>query len=163
PRPLEKPRLMPPEVSALAVEPPMVAALTSELSASLPILFASSIPALPRSQSLTRVPALPWRAPAPPPVPPWRAPASPALPLAPPWRAPVPLAPPWRAPAPLAPPWRAPVPPAPPWWAPSLLVLPQSSVPPHGPGPPTLALIALAPVANQALYINPGLSLWDSR
>ncbi|KAI2650086.1 hypothetical protein H4Q32_016190 [Labeo rohita] len=56
---------MPPEVSAPA-KPPMVAALTYELSASLPILFAFSVPALPRSQFMTRPPALPWRAPAPP-------------------------------------------------------------------------------------------------
>ncbi|KAL0194630.1 hypothetical protein M9458_008202, partial [Cirrhinus mrigala] len=118
-----------------------------ELSSSLPILSASSVPALPRSQSMTRMPALPWRAPAPP-VPPWRAsappalpwwaPAPPALPPAPPWRALVLLAPP------PAPPWRAPalpaLPPAPPWRVPALPVLPQSPGPPHGPGPPTLAL-----------------------
>ncbi|KAL0203923.1 hypothetical protein M9458_001941, partial [Cirrhinus mrigala] len=51
------------------------------------------------------------------------------------------------APAPPAPPWRAPAPPAPPWWAPALPVLPQSPVPPHGPGPPTLALSRSRPTA----------------
>ncbi|KAL0152040.1 hypothetical protein M9458_052644 [Cirrhinus mrigala] len=148
---------LPPEVSAPAVEPPMVAALTYELSASLPILFVSSIPALPRSQSLTRVPAPPWWAPASPALP-WRASAPPALPPAPPWRASAPPALPWRASAPLAPPWRASAPPAlpsappwrapalpapppaPPWRVPALPVLPQLPGPPHGPGPPTLAL-----------------------
>ncbi|KAL0148146.1 hypothetical protein M9458_056548 [Cirrhinus mrigala] len=55
---------MPPEVSALAVEPPMEAALTFELSASLFVLSASSVPAFPRSQSMMRVPAPLWRAPA---------------------------------------------------------------------------------------------------
>ncbi|KAL0173627.1 hypothetical protein M9458_029595, partial [Cirrhinus mrigala] len=45
---------MPPEVSASAVEPPVVAVLAFKRSASLPTLSASSVPALPRSQSLTR-------------------------------------------------------------------------------------------------------------
>ncbi|KAL0168964.1 hypothetical protein M9458_037186 [Cirrhinus mrigala] len=117
---------MPPEVSALAVEPLMEAALSFGLSASLLILSASSVPVFPRSQSMMRVPAPPWMAPAPPtsfPAPPGRAPAPPAL--APPWRAPAPPAPPWRIPAPPA------LPPAPPWKASALPVLPQS------PGPPT--------------------------
>ncbi|KAI2650156.1 Adhesive plaque matrix protein [Labeo rohita] len=178
---------MPPEVSAPAVEPPMEAAFPYELSASLPILSASSVPALPRSQSMTQAPAPPWWAPAPP-APPWRAPAPPALP----WRAPAPPALPWRVPAPPA------LPPAPPWWAPALPVMPQSPGPPHGPSPPTLALscsrpttpldccsmwflpchitqtvalhpglllpspitlIASTPVTNQAHYKSPGLSL----
>ncbi|KAI2655956.1 Adhesive plaque matrix protein [Labeo rohita] len=75
---------MPPEVSALSVEPPMEAAFPYELSASLLILSASSVPALPRSQSMTQVPAPPWRAPAPP-APPWRVPAPPAGGLLPWW------------------------------------------------------------------------------
>ncbi|KAL0153403.1 hypothetical protein M9458_051322, partial [Cirrhinus mrigala] len=100
---------MPPEVSAAAAEPPMEAVFIHELSASLLILSASFVPALPWSQSMTRVPAPPWRAPAPP------------------------------APPPVLP-RRAPAPPAPPWWAPALLVMPQSLGPPHGPGPPKLAL-----------------------
>ncbi|KAL0185497.1 hypothetical protein M9458_021194 [Cirrhinus mrigala] len=101
-----------------------------ELSSSLPILSASSVPALPRSQSMTRVPAPPWRAPAAP-APPWRAPAPLALPPAPPWRAPA-------LPAP---------PPDPPWRVPALLVLPRSPGPLHGPGPPTLALSRSRPTA----------------
>ncbi|KAL0152535.1 hypothetical protein M9458_052258 [Cirrhinus mrigala] len=113
---------MPPEVSASAVEPPKEAAFTYELSASHLVLSASSLPALPRSQSMTRVPALPWRAPAPPALP-WRAPAPPAPPP--------------------ALPWRAPAPPALPWWAPALPVLPQSPGPLHGPGPLALALFRL--------------------
>ncbi|KAL0162338.1 hypothetical protein M9458_041734 [Cirrhinus mrigala] len=155
---------MPPEVSASAVEPLMEATFSYGLFASLLVLSASSIPALPRSQSMTRVPALPWRAPALPALP-WRAPAPPAAPPstlpAPPWRALAPPVPPWRAPAspsvlpappwralaPPAPPWRALAPPAPPWWAPALPVLPQSPVPPHGPGPPTLALSRSRPTA----------------
>ncbi|KAL0174039.1 hypothetical protein M9458_030007 [Cirrhinus mrigala] len=126
---------MPPEVSASAVDPPREAALSCGLSASLPVLAASSVPALPRSQSMTRVPTPPWRAPAPP-APPWRAPVPPAPPLAPPWRAPVPPAPP----------------PAPPWWAPALSVLPQSLSLPHGPGPPALALSHSRPTTPLVCY-----------
>ncbi|KAL0194627.1 hypothetical protein M9458_008199, partial [Cirrhinus mrigala] len=53
--------------------------------------------------------------------------------------------------APPAPPWRAPSAPAPPpalpWRVPALPVLPQSPGPPHGPGPPTLALSRPHPTA----------------
>ncbi|KAL0180835.1 hypothetical protein M9458_023241, partial [Cirrhinus mrigala] len=98
---------VPLEVAAPAAEPPEGAAFpfglsarqvtaelaTNKLSPSLlVILSASAVPTLPRSQFMTRLPA-----------PPWWAPAPPALP--------------WRAPA-----------------------LTQSSGPPQGLGPPTLAL-----------------------
>ncbi|KAI2647119.1 Aggrecan core protein [Labeo rohita] len=63
---------MPPEVSAPAVEPLMEGALTSKLSASPFFLFASSVPAFPRSQTMTQPPAPPRRAAAPP-APPRRA------------------------------------------------------------------------------------------
>ncbi|KAL0170618.1 hypothetical protein M9458_035214, partial [Cirrhinus mrigala] len=157
---------MPPEVSASAVDPPREAALSCGLSAFLPVLSASSVPALPRSQTMMRVPVPPRRA-APPPVPPRRAPAPP-----PPWRAPAPSAPPpappWRAPAPPAPPpappWRAPgppalppapappaLPPAPPWRAPAPPALPpalpwRAPVPPAPPpAPPWRAPVPPAP------------------
>ncbi|KAI2652466.1 hypothetical protein H4Q32_005691 [Labeo rohita] len=120
--PVRETAAMPPELSALAVEPPMEAVLSFGLSASLLILSASSIPTLPRSQSMTRVPALLWRAPEPP-------------------------VPPWRASAPPAPPWRAPALPALPWRVPALPVLPQSPGPPHGTGPPALALSRSRPTA----------------
>ncbi|KAL0199449.1 hypothetical protein M9458_007989, partial [Cirrhinus mrigala] len=59
-----------------------------------------------------------------------------------------PPAPPRRAPTPPpAPPWRAPAPPAPPWRVSALSVLPQSPGPPHGPGPPTLALSRSRPTS----------------
>ncbi|KAI2645231.1 Filamentous hemagglutinin [Labeo rohita] len=140
---------MPPEVSAPAVEPLMETALTCTLSTSLLTLSASSVPALPRSRSMTRVPALPRWAPAPPALP-WRATAPPALPPAPPWWAPAPPALPQRAPAPPAPPWRAPAPPpalpwrapappapppAPPWRAPAPPAPPWKAS--ASPGPPT--------------------------
>ncbi|KAL0182517.1 hypothetical protein M9458_021892, partial [Cirrhinus mrigala] len=67
---------MPPEVSAPAVEPLMVAALNYELYASPPTLSTSSIPALPRFPSLMRASAHP-----PEPAPPARTPEpSPARP-----------------------------------------------------------------------------------
>ncbi|KAI2655612.1 Protein FAM71E2 [Labeo rohita] len=85
-----------PAMFGLSTPPVTATKATNELSASLLVaLSASSVPVLPRSQSMTRVPAPPWRAPAPP-------------------------APPWRAPAPPASPWWAPALPAPLWWAPAL-------------------------------------------
>ncbi|KAL0153365.1 hypothetical protein M9458_051329 [Cirrhinus mrigala] len=118
---------MPPEVSAAAVEPHKEAA----------------------SQSMTRVPALPWRAPAPP-----------VLPPAPPWRAPVP-------PAGLLP--------CPPLFGGgagyvtnlfgvlrtahhqmSLSLHYTQTVAPHSPS--FCALIGSAPVTNQRRYKSPGLS-----
>ncbi|KAI2651310.1 Glutamate receptor 1 [Labeo rohita] len=94
---------IPPEVSASAVDPPLEVASPYKLSASPPILSTSSVPVLPRFQTMTQVPVPPRRAAAPP-VPPRRA----AAPPVPPRRAAAPPVPPRRAAAAPAPP---PVPP----------------------------------------------------
>ncbi|KAL0192921.1 hypothetical protein M9458_011217, partial [Cirrhinus mrigala] len=75
-----------PAIFGLSAPPVTATKATNELSAFLLVLSASSVRALPRSQFMTRVPALPWRASATPPVPPappWRAPALPVLPQSP--------------------------------------------------------------------------------
>ncbi|KAL0168376.1 hypothetical protein M9458_036598, partial [Cirrhinus mrigala] len=77
-----------PAMFGLSALPVTVTKAANKLSASLlVVLSASSVPALPRSQFMTRVLAPPWMAPAPPALP-WRAPAPPAMPPALPWRAP---------------------------------------------------------------------------
>ncbi|KAI2660773.1 hypothetical protein H4Q32_008435 [Labeo rohita] len=155
---------IPPEVSAMAVDPPLEVASPYKLSASLPSLFVSSVSAFPRSQIVKRGPVPPRRAAAPPvpprraaapPVPPRRAAAPPvpprraAAPPVPPRRAALPPVPPRRARAspvpPPAPPWRAPappaLPPAPPWRAPAPSALPPAlpPAPPwRAPAPPAL-------------------------
>ncbi|KAL0157359.1 hypothetical protein M9458_048605, partial [Cirrhinus mrigala] len=90
-----------------------------------PILSASSVPAFPRSQTVTRIPAPPRRAAAPPAPPCWVLPA-------PPWRSSLMI---WWSSAP-------PIWPTPPW----PLVLLQSPVylPSHGPGPPSLPQFCLS-------------------
>ncbi|KAL0199324.1 hypothetical protein M9458_007864, partial [Cirrhinus mrigala] len=97
-------------------------------------LSASSVSVFPRSQSMLWVSE--------PPAPPWWVPASPALP----WRTPALSASHWRALAPYAPPWGSLVSSALLWWYlahPALPAHPQSLGPPHGPGPPSLALFHL--------------------
>ncbi|KAL0148308.1 hypothetical protein M9458_056370 [Cirrhinus mrigala] len=159
---------MPPEVSAFAVVPPKEAAFTYELSASLLVLSASSLPALPRSQSMTRVPAPPWRAPAPSTLP-WRAPPPPAPPPAPPWRVPaLPVLP--QSPGPLQGsglPTLALSRPRRDFFrsAQTTSVRSNDFLVLH-PGlllPSSIAVIESAPVANQSRYKSPGLSLCNSR
>ncbi|KAL0152335.1 hypothetical protein M9458_052058 [Cirrhinus mrigala] len=164
---------VPPRRAAVPPAPPPVPPRRAA-APSPPTLSASSVPAFPRSLTVTQIPVSPWRAappPALPPVPPWRiapppvpprrARASPVPPPAPPWRAPVPPAlppaPPWRAPAPPAPPRRAAPPtaappaqpPAPPWRALASPApppaLPQRVPVPPPPAPPWRAPVPPAP------------------